>query len=199
MGRKGSSDPSRALFDSIRNEDSEYHKGIDQTEIQQRKEGSILFPVPEETEEFLGNPTRSIRSFFSDKWSELHLGSNPTEGSTRDQKFWKKKQDVSFVPFRRRSEEMVDLFKIIRYLQNTVSIHPISSDRGYDMVPQDETSIESSNKTSFWDQNRFLGFFHLFHDRNKGGYTLGHDLESEERFPEMADRFTLSITEPDLA
>nr|YP_009667401.1 ycf2 [Thalassia hemprichii]YP_009667434.1 ycf2 [Thalassia hemprichii]ATP74958.1 ycf2 [Thalassia hemprichii]ATP74991.1 ycf2 [Thalassia hemprichii] len=193
---KGSSDPSRALFDSIRNEDSEYHKGIDQTEIQQRKEGSILFPVPEETEEFLGNP--SIRSFFSDKWSELHLGSNPTEGSTRDQKFWKKKQDVSFVPFRRRSEEMVDLFKIIRYLQNTVSIHPISSDRGYDMVPQDETSIESSNKTSFWDQNRFLGFFHLFHDRNKGGYTLGHDLESEERFPEMADRFTLSITEPDL-
>nr|YP_009828897.1 Ycf2 [Enhalus acoroides]QJC59129.1 Ycf2 [Enhalus acoroides] len=195
---KRSSDPSRALFDSIRNEDSEYHKGIDQTEIQQRKEGSILFPVPEETEEFLGNPTRSIRSFFSDKWSELHLGSNPTEGSTRDQKFWKKKQDVSFVPFRRRSEEMVDLFKIIRYLQNTVSIHPISSDRGYDMVPQDETSIESSNKTSFWDQNRFLGFFHLFHDRNKGGYTLGHDLESEERFTEMADRFTLSITEPDL-
>jgi hypothetical protein len=56
----------------------EYHKGIDQTEIQQRKEGSILFPVPEETEEWIGNPTRSIRSFFSDKWSELHLGSNPT-------------------------------------------------------------------------------------------------------------------------
>ncbi|CAA7391590.1 unnamed protein product [Spirodela intermedia] len=67
--------------------------------------------LPEEIEEFLGNPTRSIRSFFSDKWSELHVGSNPTE---------------------RRSEnkEMVDIFKIITYLQNTVSIHPISSDPG---------------------------------------------------------------------
>jgi hypothetical protein len=31
------------------------------------------------------------------------------------------------------------------------------------MVPQDETSIESSN--TFWDQNRFVGFFHLFNDR----------------------------------
>ena len=31
---------------------------------------------PEEIEEFLGNPTRSIRSFFSGRWSELHLGSN---------------------------------------------------------------------------------------------------------------------------
>ncbi|EEF36792.1 conserved hypothetical protein [Ricinus communis] len=28
----------------------------------------------EEIEEFLGNPTRSIRSFFSDRSSELHLG-----------------------------------------------------------------------------------------------------------------------------
>ncbi|KAH0672837.1 hypothetical protein KY290_025070 [Solanum tuberosum] len=38
----------------------------------------------EEIEEFLGNPTRSVHSFFSDRWSELHLGSNPTERSTRD-------------------------------------------------------------------------------------------------------------------
>nr|GLL25508.1 RNA polymerase beta'' subunit [Ipomoea trifida] len=28
------------------------------------------------------NATRSVRSFFSDRWSELHLGSNPTERST---------------------------------------------------------------------------------------------------------------------
>nr|YP_006665824.1 hypothetical chloroplast RF21 [Elodea canadensis]YP_006665841.1 hypothetical chloroplast RF21 [Elodea canadensis]AEY84697.1 hypothetical chloroplast RF21 [Elodea canadensis]AEY84714.1 hypothetical chloroplast RF21 [Elodea canadensis] len=237
---KGSSDQSRDHFDSIRNEDSEYHKLIDQTEILQLKERSILWdpsflqterteiesdrfpkflfgsssmsqlftegekqmnnhPLPEETEEFLRNPTRSIRSFFSDKWSELHLGSNPTEGSTRDQKFLKKKQDVSFVPFRRsENKEMVDIFKIITYLQNTVSIHPISSDRGCDMVPKDELDIESSNKISFLNKNPFLGFFHLFHDRNKGGYTLRHDLESEERFQEMADLFTLSITEPDL-
>ncbi|KAL8196672.1 hypothetical protein R6Q57_024619 [Mikania cordata] len=65
---------------------------------------------------------------------ELHLGSNPTERSTRDQKLLKKQQDLSFL---RRSEnqEMFNLFKIITYLQNTVSIHPISLDSGCDMVP----------------------------------------------------------------
>ncbi|KAH7510884.1 hypothetical protein JRO89_XSUnG0243900 [Xanthoceras sorbifolium] len=50
--------------------------------------------LPEEIEEFLGNPTRSIRSFFSDRGSELHLGSNPTERSIRDPKLLKKKQDM---------------------------------------------------------------------------------------------------------
>nr|QCL17972.1 hypothetical chloroplast RF21 [Geosiris aphylla]QCL17980.1 hypothetical chloroplast RF21 [Geosiris aphylla] len=236
---KGSSDQSRDHFDFIRNEDSEYHTLIDQTEIQQLKKRSILwdpsflqtertevesdrFPkcfgsssmprlfterekpmnnhrLPEEIEEFLGNPTRSIRSFFSDRWSELHLGSNPTEKSTRDQKFLKKKQDVSFVPSRRsENKEMVDIFKIITYLQNTVSIHPISSDPGCDMVPKDEPDMDSSNKISFLNKNKFFDLFHLFHDRNKGGYTLHHDFESEERFQEMADLFTLSITEPDL-
>nr|YP_007476091.1 hypothetical chloroplast RF21 [Dasypogon bromeliifolius]YP_007476109.1 hypothetical chloroplast RF21 [Dasypogon bromeliifolius]AEZ48738.1 hypothetical chloroplast RF2 [Dasypogon bromeliifolius]AGE93155.1 hypothetical chloroplast RF21 [Dasypogon bromeliifolius]AGE93175.1 hypothetical chloroplast RF21 [Dasypogon bromeliifolius] len=237
---KGSSDQSIDYFDSIRNEDSEYHTLIDQTEIQQLKEGSILwdpsflqtegteiesdrFPkclfgsssmsrlfaerekqmnnhlLPEEIEEFLGNPTRSIRSFFSDRWSELHLGSNPTEGSTRDQKFLKKKQDVSFVPSRRsENKEIVDIFKIITYLQNTVSIHPISSDPGCDMVPKDEPDMDSSNKISFLNKNPFFDLFHLFHDRNKGGCTLHHDFESEEGFQEMADLFTLSITEPDL-
>nr|QGY74639.1 hypothetical protein RF2 [Allium pallasii] len=235
---KGSSDQSRDHFDSIRNEDSEYHTLIDQTEIQQLKERSILldpsflqterteiesdrFPkclfgsssmsrlftkrekqmnnhlLPKEIEEFLGNPTRSIRSFFSDRWSELHLGSNPTERSTRDQKFLKKKQDVSFVPSRRsENKEMVDIFKIITYLQNTVSIHPISSDPGCDMVPKDEPDMDSSNKISFLKKNPFLDLFHLFHNRNKGA--LHHDFESEERFQEMADLFTLSITEPDL-
>ncbi|KAK7231012.1 hypothetical protein RIF29_48515 [Crotalaria pallida] len=37
------------------------------------------------------------RSFFSDRWSELHLGLNPTERSTRDQKLLQKEQDVSFI------------------------------------------------------------------------------------------------------
>ncbi|CAD5196395.1 unnamed protein product, partial [Musa acuminata subsp. malaccensis] len=74
-------------------------------------------------------------------------GSNPIERSTRDQKFLKKKQDVSFVPSRRlENKEMVDIFKIIMYLQNTVSIHPISSDPGCDMVPKDEPDMDSSNK-----------------------------------------------------
>nr|YP_010118405.1 Ycf2 [Pilea plataniflora]YP_010118424.1 Ycf2 [Pilea plataniflora]QQY86017.1 Ycf2 [Pilea plataniflora]QQY86040.1 Ycf2 [Pilea plataniflora] len=237
---KGSSDRPRDHFDSISNEDSEYHTLINQREIQQLKERSILwdpsflqterteiesyrFPkclsgyssmsrlfterekqmnnhlLPEEIEEFLGNPTRSIRSFFSDRWSELHLGSNPTERSTRDQKLLKKEQDVSFVPSRRsEKKEIVNIFKIITYLQNTVSIHPISSDPGCDMVPKDELDMDSYNKISFLNKNPFFDLFHLFHDRNRGGYTLHYNFESEERFQEMADLFTLSITEPDL-
>nr|YP_010254081.1 Ycf2 protein [Damnacanthus indicus]YP_010254101.1 Ycf2 protein [Damnacanthus indicus]QTZ18620.1 Ycf2 protein [Damnacanthus indicus]QTZ18642.1 Ycf2 protein [Damnacanthus indicus] len=237
---KGSSDQSRDHLDSISNEDSEYHTLINQRDIQQLKERSILwdpsflqterteiesdrFPkclsgyssmsrlfterekqminhlLPEEIEEFLGNPTRSVRSFFSDRWSELHLGSNPTERSTRDSKLLKKQQDLSFVPSRRsENKEMVNIFKIIAYLQNTVSIHPISSDPGCDMVPKDEPDMDSSNKISFLNKNAFFDLFHLFHARNRGGYTLHHDFESEERFQEMADLFTLSITEPDL-
>nr|YP_010422669.1 hypothetical protein RF2 [Uncaria sessilifructus]YP_010422687.1 hypothetical protein RF2 [Uncaria sessilifructus]USG59169.1 hypothetical protein RF2 [Uncaria sessilifructus]USG59187.1 hypothetical protein RF2 [Uncaria sessilifructus]UZS90471.1 hypothetical protein RF2 [Uncaria sessilifructus]UZS90538.1 hypothetical protein RF2 [Uncaria sessilifructus] len=237
---KGSSDQSRDRLDSISNEYSEYHTLINQREIQQLKERSILwdpsflqterteiesdrFPkcfsgyssmsrlfterekqminhlLPEEIEEFLGNPTRSVRSFFSDRWSELHLGSNPTERSTRDPKLLKKQQDLSFVPSRRsENKEMVNIFKIITYLQNTVSIHPISSDPGCDMVPKDEPDMDSSNKISFLNKNPFFDLFHLFHARNRGGYTLHHDFESEERFQEMADLFTLSITEPDL-
>nr|YP_009108803.1 hypothetical chloroplast protein [Oncinotis tenuiloba]YP_009108820.1 hypothetical chloroplast protein [Oncinotis tenuiloba]AIW05647.1 hypothetical chloroplast protein [Oncinotis tenuiloba]AIW05664.1 hypothetical chloroplast protein [Oncinotis tenuiloba] len=237
---KESSDQSRDHLDSISNEDSEYHTLVNQREIQQLKERSILldpsflqterteiesdrFPkclsgyssmsrlfterekqminhlLPEEIEEFLGNPTRSVRSFFSDRWSELHLGSNPTERSTRDPKLLKKEQDLSFVPSRRsENKEMVNIFKIITYLQNTVSIHPISSDSGCDMVPKDEPDMNSSNKISFLNKNPFFDLFHLFHDRNRGGYRLHHDFESEERFQEMADLFTLSITEPDL-
>nr|QKK51645.1 Ycf2 [Plagioloba crenulata]QKK51665.1 Ycf2 [Plagioloba crenulata] len=236
----GSSDQFIDPFDSISNEDSEYHTLINQREIQQLKERSILwdpsfiqtegreiesdrFPkylsgyssmprlfterekrmnnhlLPEESEEFLGNPTRAIRSFFSYRWSELYLGSNPTERSTRDQKLLKKEQDVSFVPSRRsENQEIVNIFKIITYLQNTVSIHPISSDLGCDMVPKDELDMDSSNKISFLNKNPFFDLFDLFHERKRGGYTLRHDFESEERFQEMADLFTLSITEPDL-
>ncbi|KAL8244006.1 hypothetical protein R6Q59_010264 [Mikania micrantha] len=66
------------------------------------------------------------------------------------------------------------------------------------MVPKDEPDMDSSNKISFLNKNPFFDLFHLFNDRNRGGYTLHHDFESEERFQEMADFFTLSITEPDL-
>ncbi|KAB2087870.1 hypothetical protein ERO13_A04G110850v2, partial [Gossypium hirsutum] len=83
--------------------------------------------LPKEIE-FLRNLTRSIYSFFSDRWLELHLGSNPTERSTKDQKLLKKEQDVSFVPSKRlENKEIVNIFKIITYLQSTVSIYPISS------------------------------------------------------------------------
>nr|WIW75659.1 hypothetical protein RF2 [Hygrophila sp.] len=237
--RKGSSDQCRDHFDSISNEDSEYHTLINQRKIQPLKERSILwdpfflqtegtevesdrfpkclsgssstvrlfterekqminFLLPGKIEAFLGNPTRSVRSFFSDRWSELHLGSNPTERSTRDQKLLKKQQNLSFVPPRRsENKELVNIFKIITYLQNTVSIYPISSDPGCGRVLKDESDMDSSNKISFLNKNPFFDLFHLFHDRNRGGYTLHHDFESEERFQEMADLFTLSITEPD--
>nr|ATL76586.1 hypothetical protein [Chenopodium album] len=165
----------------------------------ERQKQMIREKSSEEIEELLENPTRSIRSFFSGRWSELHLGSNPTERSTRDPQLLKKQQDVSFAPSRRsEKKEMVNIFKIIKYLQNTVSIHPISSDPGCDMVPKDEPDMDSSNKISFLNKNSFFYLFHLFHDRNRGGYTLHHNFESEEKFQEMADLFTLSITEPDL-
>ncbi|KAL5551073.1 hypothetical protein UlMin_001249 [Ulmus minor] len=116
------------------------------------------------------------------------MGSNPTKRSTIDQKLLKKEQDVSFVPSKRlENKEIVNIFKIITSLQNTVSIHPISSDPGCDMF----------HKISFLNKNLFFYLFHLFHDWNRGGYALHHDFESEERFQEMADLFTLSITEPD--
>ena len=88
----------------------------------------IIHLLPEEIEEFLRNPIRSIRSFFYNRWSKLHLGSNPIERSTRDKKLLKKQQDVSFVLSRQsKFKEMVNIIKIIKYLQNRVSIHPISS------------------------------------------------------------------------
>jgi hypothetical protein len=176
---KGSSDQSRDRLDSINNtegteiESDRFPKyaflDIPQSMSRlftEREKQMIIHPLPEEIEELLENPTRSIRSFFSGRWSELYLCSNPTdERSTRDQKLLKKQQDLSFAPSRRsENKEMVNLFKIIPYLKKTVSIHPISSDPGCDMVPKDEPDMDSS----------------------------------EERFQEMADLFTLSITEPDL-
>nr|YP_010566583.1 hypothetical protein RF2 [Medicago heyniana]UZC32050.1 hypothetical protein RF2 [Medicago heyniana] len=158
---------------SDRDEDSKYHTRMN----------NHLFP--KEIKEFLGNPTRAGRSFLYDRWSELQLDLNPTE------RFFKK-EDVSFVLLRQsEKKEIANIVKISMYLQNTVSIHPISSDPGCDGVAKDE--LASSD--SFVNKNRLLG---LFHDRNRAGYLLHHDFESEERFQEMANLFTLSITKPDL-
>ncbi|KAK9663281.1 hypothetical protein RND81_O292500 [Saponaria officinalis] len=126
------------------------------TEREKRMNNHLL---PEEIEELLENPTRSIRSFFSGRWSELHLGSNPTEKPTRDQKLLKKYLVVSFAfaPSRRsENKEMINIFKIITYLQNSGSIHPISSDPGCDMVPKDEPDMDSSDKISFLNKNAFF-------------------------------------------
>nr|YP_009526164.1 Ycf2 [Dianthus caryophyllus]YP_010938532.1 Ycf2 [Dianthus cincinnatus]YP_010938550.1 Ycf2 [Dianthus cincinnatus]YP_010938700.1 Ycf2 [Dianthus barbatus]YP_010938718.1 Ycf2 [Dianthus barbatus]QYF08531.1 Ycf2 [Dianthus fruticosus subsp. amorginus]QYF08782.1 Ycf2 [Dianthus fruticosus subsp. fruticosus]UFP05486.1 hypothetical protein RF2 [Dianthus chinensis]CUA65787.1 Ycf2 [Dianthus gratianopolitanus]CUA66543.1 Ycf2 [Dianthus moravicus] len=125
----------------------------------EREKQMIIHRLPEEIEELLENPTRSIRSFFSGRWSELHLGSNPTEKPTRDQKLLKKHLVVFFAPSRRsENKEMINIFKIITitYLQNSVSIHPISSDPGCDMVPKDEPDMDSSDKISFLNKNAFF-------------------------------------------
>nr|QWL15908.1 hypothetical chloroplast RF21 [Plantago coronopus]QWL15930.1 hypothetical chloroplast RF21 [Plantago coronopus] len=138
-------------------------------------------------------------STFSARWSELHLSSNPTERSTRDPRSLKKQQDLSLALCRRsENQELGNLFQRIRYLQKTVSINPISPDPGCDRVLKDEPDMDSFNTISFWNNNRFLDLFYLFHERKREGYTLDHDFASEEQFSEMADLFTLSITEPDL-
>ncbi|KAL2938584.1 Protein Ycf2 [Bienertia sinuspersici] len=108
----------------------------------ERAKQMIIHLLREEIEELLENPTRSIRFFFSGRWSKLHLGLNRTERSTRDQELLKKQQDVSFSPSRQsENREMVNIFKIIKYLQNTISIHPISSDVGCGMVLKDEPDM----------------------------------------------------------
>ncbi|KAL3527475.1 hypothetical protein ACH5RR_012131 [Cinchona calisaya] len=123
----------------------------------EREKKMINRPLPKEIKEFLGNPIRSVSSCFFDRWSKLYLGSNPTERSTRDPKLLKKQQDLSFVPSRQsKNKEMVNIFKIITYLQNTISIHPISSDPGCDMVPKDKPDMDSSNKISFLNKIHFL-------------------------------------------
>nr|YP_009656480.1 hypothetical chloroplast RF2 [Medicago suffruticosa]QCO73246.1 hypothetical chloroplast RF2 [Medicago suffruticosa] len=156
---------------SDRNEDSKYHTRMN----------NHLFP--KEIEEFFGNPTRAGRSFLYDRWSQLQLDLNPTE------RLFKKEEDVSFVLLRQsENKEIANIVKISMYLQNTVSIHPISSDPGCVGVAKDE--LYSSD--SFLNKNRLFGLFHLFHDRNRARYLL------HKRFQQMANLFNLSITKPDL-
>nr|QTC31464.1 hypothetical chloroplast RF21 [Pisum sativum subsp. elatius] len=115
-------------------------------------------------------------SFLADIWSERHLlDLNPTEKSARDPKLFQK-EDVSFVLSRQsENKEIANIVNIIMYLQNNVSIHPISSDRGCDRIAKDKL---------FTVQNHIL--------------FLNQNLVSEERFQEMANLFNLSITKPDL-
>nr|YP_009673825.1 Ycf2 protein [Cuscuta bonafortunae]YP_009673875.1 Ycf2 protein [Cuscuta bonafortunae]QDF46534.1 Ycf2 protein [Cuscuta bonafortunae]QDF46535.1 Ycf2 protein [Cuscuta bonafortunae] len=129
---KRSSDQPIDLFDSLQNKNSEYSGLIHQKNIQQRKEGAsswdpsfletereISQRFPEKMEYFR---TRFLGSFCSERCSELYITS---ERATKDPHFAKK--PLCFV---RRAErkEILHLFKIILYLQKTVSIHSISSD-----------------------------------------------------------------------
>nr|GEU56484.1 reverse transcriptase domain-containing protein [Tanacetum cinerariifolium] len=96
---KGSSDQSRDHFDFISNEDSEYHTLINQREIQQLNERSIIWDssfLQTKVTEIESNRFPKCLSGYSSMWLELHLGSNPTKRSTRYQKLMKKQQDLSF-------------------------------------------------------------------------------------------------------
>nr|YP_010759888.1 Ycf2 protein [Cuscuta chinensis]YP_010759940.1 Ycf2 protein [Cuscuta chinensis]WEY29813.1 Ycf2 protein [Cuscuta chinensis]WEY29814.1 Ycf2 protein [Cuscuta chinensis] len=131
---KRSSDPPIDLFESLQNEDSEYSGLIHQKNIQQRKERASSWDpsfleterekerFPEKMEHFR---TRFLASFCSERCSELYITSTPIERATKDPHFGKK--PLCFV---RRAEkrEILHLFKIILYLQKTVSIHSFSSD-----------------------------------------------------------------------
>nr|YP_010193663.1 hypothetical protein Ycf2 [Zostera japonica]YP_010193681.1 hypothetical protein Ycf2 [Zostera japonica]QZQ52883.1 hypothetical protein Ycf2 [Zostera japonica]QZQ52901.1 hypothetical protein Ycf2 [Zostera japonica] len=125
--------------------------------------------------------------------------------SNRGSRWWNrigKKKDSSckisneVVPFKR--SENVDIFTRILYLQNTVSIHPISSDPGCYRVPKDEPDIDSSNNILFLNKKPFWLISSITHHGNKGGYTLRHNLESKDRFQEMRDLFTRPRSESDL-
>lgn len=79
---------------------------------------------------------------------KLHMAPNPMERSTKDKKIIEE-QDVSFAPFNRsENKEIINIFEIMMYLQNTVSIHLISLDLNA-MVPKDEPDINNFNKISF--------------------------------------------------
>ncbi|KAL2896114.1 Protein Ycf2 [Bienertia sinuspersici] len=131
------------ILDSISNADLEYHTLINKREIQQLKERSTLwdpsFLQMEGTEIESDRYPKCLSGYSSMPrlfTKQLHLDSNPIERSTRDQKLLTKQQDVSFAPSRQpKNKEMANIFKIIKYLQYTVSIHPISSDTGCGMVP----------------------------------------------------------------
>ncbi|KAJ8429314.1 hypothetical protein Cgig2_025070 [Carnegiea gigantea] len=104
---KGSSNQSRDRLDSINNtegteiESNRFPKclfGYSSMSrlFTEREKEMIIHALPEEIKELLENHTRSIRSFLSGRWLELHLCSNLTERSTRDQKLLKKQRDISF-------------------------------------------------------------------------------------------------------
>nr|YP_010291666.1 hypothetical protein RF2 [Scleria parvula]YP_010291689.1 hypothetical protein RF2 [Scleria parvula]ULQ67673.1 hypothetical protein RF2 [Scleria parvula]ULQ67696.1 hypothetical protein RF2 [Scleria parvula] len=106
---------------------------------------SIDHLLSEESEKFLSDPTKSIHSFFSPRWSELYLGSSATERFIKEERkktfwIWKRYPDFCFAPFRQRLEhkELVDLFKVLPYFKKTISIRRIS----HNMLIKDKSRPE---------------------------------------------------------
>nr|UZA66637.1 hypothetical chloroplast RF21 [Yoania japonica] len=99
--------------------------------------------ITEEIKEFIGNTTISIFYFLVDKWSEFNMVSNTIDKLIIYYKFLKKEKYVSFVPSRRaKNKEMVYIFKIIMYLQDTILIHTSEPDHICDLVPKYELKSE---------------------------------------------------------
>ena len=72
---------------------------------------------------------------------------NHTESSTWDRKLLKKEQDVSVVTSKLlENKKIVNIFKVITYLQNFISIHPSSLDLRWDIALKDELEMDNSNK-----------------------------------------------------
>nr|YP_009994476.1 Ycf2 protein [Cuscuta pedicellata]QNP08599.1 Ycf2 protein [Cuscuta pedicellata] len=193
------------FFNSIRNEDSEYSELMNQTKIQQRKQRSnswdpdllkteqkeikhqkptIKHPFPEEMEQSRGNVPRSLYSFCSDRWSELYMGSTPTTKSTMDPKF--RKKSLSFLR-QAEKKEILNLFRIIRYLKKTVSIQSISLD----------PEIQNSNNTGLFKKIPLFSFVNRVLASNQGRFVLQQDFKSEEKLKQSAYLFILAISEPD--
>nr|AAY58019.1 Ycf2 [Cuscuta sandwichiana] len=129
---KRSSDPPIDLFESLQNEDSEYSGLIHQKNIQQQKERASSWDpsfLETEREKYMisqRSPEKMEQRFLGSKrCSELYITSTPIERATKDPSFAKK--PLCFVR-RAEKKEILYLFKIILYLQKTVSIHSISSD-----------------------------------------------------------------------
>nr|YP_010760304.1 Ycf2 protein [Cuscuta pacifica]YP_010760356.1 Ycf2 protein [Cuscuta pacifica]WEY30279.1 Ycf2 protein [Cuscuta pacifica]WEY30280.1 Ycf2 protein [Cuscuta pacifica] len=126
---KRSSDLPIDLFESLQNEDSEYSRLIHQKNIQQRaRSWDPSFLETERQKDMISQRfpehfrRRFLGSFCSERCSELYITSTPIERATKDPSF-----ALCFVR-RAEKKEILNLFKIILYLQKTVSIHSISSD-----------------------------------------------------------------------
>nr|YP_010448625.1 hypothetical protein RF2 [Schnabelia terniflora]YP_010448648.1 hypothetical protein RF2 [Schnabelia terniflora]UTS56660.1 hypothetical protein RF2 [Schnabelia terniflora]UTS56661.1 hypothetical protein RF2 [Schnabelia terniflora]UZG90256.1 Ycf2 [Schnabelia terniflora]UZG90279.1 Ycf2 [Schnabelia terniflora] len=137
-------------LNSIRTEGegSEYYPLINQKLLGPRQERSML-----------------IQPIKPRKGRPELKGSNSTHRSPKDPKLLENHQEVSFVSSRRsENKELANIFKIMTHLQKTISIsiHPVLSDPGCDLVLKDESDMDSCNKILFVSKKPFLDLFHLF-------------------------------------
>ncbi|CAI8589162.1 unnamed protein product [Vicia faba] len=88
----------------------------------------------------------SDRSFFSDRWSQLHLDLNPTEKSAQDLQLLKKEEDVSFVLWRKlEKKELANIVKIIMYQNDILNHRPIRKHT----INQRFSNLKKSQKKCF--------------------------------------------------